>query len=98
MIKNAIMFSVEELSLTAENLLGALFTSNGDPAIIETIEDAQKILESIEKTDYLYIVTSGEVFDQAAEFLSLMPCQAKDIYAWEEDGVMCYLCREWALF
>lgn len=98
MLRHAILFSTGELSLNAEDLLGALFTSNGDPAIIETIEDAQKILESIEKTDYLYITVAGEVFDQAAEFLSLMPCQAKEIYVWEDNGVMCYLCREWALF
>lgn len=98
MIKNAIYFSTGELNLTAEDLLGALFTSNGDPVLIETIEDAQPVVESIEKTDYLFIVSAGEQFDQAAEFLSLMPCQAKDIYVWEDNGVMCYLCREWALF
>lgn len=98
MLRHAILFSTGELSLNAEDLLGALFTSNGDPIIIETIEDAQKILESIENTDYLYITVAGEVFDQAAEFLSLMPCQAKEIYVWENDSVMCYLCREWAIF
>lgn len=98
MIKNVILFSTGEISLTARDILGALFTSNGDPVLIETIEDAEPIIESIERTDYLFIVSSGEQFDQAAEFLSLMPCQAKDIYVWEDNGVMCYLCREWALF
>lgn len=98
MIKNAILFSTGEISLTAHDILGALFTSNGDPTLIETIEDAQPILDSIEEADYLFIASSGEEFDQAAEFLSLMPCQAKNIYIWEDNGVMCYLCREWALF
>lgn len=98
MIKDVILFSTGKISLTARDILGALFTSNGDPVLIETFEDAQPIINSIEKTDRLYIISSGEEFDQAAEFLSLMPCQAKDIYVWEDNGVMCYLCREWALF
>lgn len=98
MIKNAIMFSTGELSLTAENILGSLFTSYGDPTLIETIEDAQLIIDSIEASNYLFVTSAGEAFDQAAEFLSLMPCQAKEIYVWEDNGVMCYLCREWALF
>lgn len=98
MLRHAISFSTGELSLNAEDLLGALFTSDGDPVIIGTIEDAQKIMESIENADYLYITVAGEVFDQAAAYLSLMSCQAKEIYVWEDDGVMCYLCREWAIF
>lgn len=98
MIKDAILFSTAKLSLTARDILGSLFTSNGDPVLIETIEDAQPIIDSIERTDYLFITDSGENFEQAAEFLSLMPCQAKEIYVWEDNGVMCYLCREWALF
>lgn len=98
MIKNAIMFSTGEIALTAEDLLGALFTSYKDPVLIESIEDAQLIIDSIEASGYLFITSAGGAFDQAAEFLSLMPCQAKDIYVWEDNGVMCYLCREWALF
>ena len=97
MLRHAILLSSSKINLNAEELLGALFTSNEDTTLIDEIEDAQKILESMENADYLYVAESGEIHDQAAEFLTLMPCQAKNIYVWEDHSIRCYLCCEWAI-
>ena len=47
---------MEKNNLTADNILNALFITNGDPMLIEAAEDAEYVLNFIEESEDLIAV------------------------------------------
>ena len=76
----------------AKELLGAMVNFGSDPYLIETIEEAEEVAESIENATIARVITDDEEFETATAQLDLDGHRPKKIYSFVDGSefLVCY--------
>lgn len=79
-----------------KELLGAMVNFGGDPYLIETIEDAEQVAESIENATIARVITDEDEIETATAQLDLTGHTPKRIYSYVDGSefLVC-LAEDW---